>query len=723
MSIEQEKFDILYNKLQSGERQYDLDGIKQAYEFACEYHEGQKRTSGEPYVCHPIEVAKIVYEFGLDSDSIKASLLHDTVEDTEASLEMIQKKFGKDVSSLVDGVTKLGKIPYSSKEEQQIEYLRKMFFAMAKDIRVILIKLADRLHNMRTLSVRPRDKQLQTSLETMEVYAPLSHRLGMQKVKLELEDTALFYLDPDGYKMIEKRLKNILDTGNVFIEKISKIITDRLNEYKLNFTLEHRIKHIFSIYKKIFTQNKQFEEIYDIYAFRVICDSVSDCYYVLGLIHDIFNPIPGRFKDYISTPKPNMYQSLHTTVIGKDGIPFEVQIRTWQMHNTAEYGIAAHWKYKQGLNENEQAVDTKLKWIRNILEMQDELSGTEDVIKSLKIDLFSDEVFVFTPKGDVVNLPFGSNVIDFAYSIHSEVGNKMIGAKVNGKIVGFDYQLNNGEIVDIITTSSPNHGPSRDWLNLVRTTEAKNKIRQWFKREKRDENIAAGKESIEHELKKNGIMLDKEDKESILDSISKNQHFNSIDDLYAAVGYGGYSLLKIINKIKDAAIRLQKESGQVKIIPAAKTKHSDGGVIIEGIDNCLIKFAKCCNPLPGDFIIGFITKGFGVSIHKMDCANVKRSLEKEPERWIKASWDEKYAKSFSTTINILVKNDIGVVAKIAGIFADMKVAIHSINAKEKSVDTALMTITIDVKDVGHLKYITSRLMRNKSVLEVSRAVM
>lgn len=719
MEIEEKKYRELLALANASDKFYDTKLIESAYLFARDHHSGQFRQSGEPYICHPIEVAKLIIGFGFDNDSVIASLLHDIVEDTDVTLDELRMKFGQDIAALVDGVTKLGKIAYSSKEEQQMEYLRKMFFAMANDIRVIVIKLADRLHNMRTLGACDNDKQLRISLETIEIFAPLSHRLGMRKLKIELEDTSLMYLDPIGYNMIKRQLENTIIDKNQFINNICDQITGRLQEYKLNFKLEHRIKHIFSIYKKIFTQNKTFEELYDIYAFRIICDSVNDCYYILGLMHDLYNPIPGRFKDYISTPKPNMYQSLHTTVIGKDGIPFEIQIRTWDMHKTAEFGIAAHWKYKDGISKSNVEFDSKLTWVRNIIETQDDISGTEDLIKSLKVDLFSDEVFVFTPKGDVVNLPAGSNVIDFAYAIHSAVGNRMVGAKVNGKIVSLDYTLSNGEIIEIITTSAANHGPSRNWLKMVKTNEARTKIRQWFKKERRDENISEGVSALEYELKSLGVSLDDPQTDEQLLNVAENMHFTDIDDMYAAIGYGGASAQKIAVKVRDMIIRI-KNTEEIRIVPQSKKRVSDGGVSVEGIDNCLIKFAKCCNPLPGDFIVGFITKGYGVSIHNINCPNARRGLEQAPDRWLKASWENSDSKYFTATINIEAKNAVGVMAKVASVLADMKVSVRNFNAKDNGDDTATISVAMDVKNVEHLNFIIAKLKKNKLVLNITR---
>lgn len=717
LELYQKLCDILHND----GRSYDFDKIEKAFLFAKEHHGDQKRTSGEPYICHPLNVSILAQEFGLDSDSIVAALLHDTIEDTEASYDVLKDQFGKPVAELVDGVTKIGQIPYSSKEEAQIEYLRKMFLAMAKDLRVIIIKLADRLHNIRTLGPVSPEKQLRVSLETMEIYAPLAHRLGMQKVKIELEDTCLSYLDPVGYKMIVDRLTQFSEAAGDFFDHTLELISDKLKEHNIKFHLEHRVKHIFSIYRKLFTQNKAFEEIFDVYAFRVIVDDPTNCYYVLGLIHDIFNPIPGRFKDYISTPKQNMYQSLHTTVIGKNGIPFEVQIRTWDMHNTAEYGIAAHWKYKGGIRGGSEAVDNKLHWIRSLLESQ-EVGDTEDFISGLKVDLFSEDVFVFTPKGDVIDLPTGANLIDFAYSIHSAVGNKMVGAKVNGKIVPFEYKLATGEIVEIITTSSATHAPSRNWMKIATTSEARNKIRQYFKKECREENIQTGQTELEKEMRELGIHLESEDKAKILAMVCDRMHFNQIEDLYSAIGYGGTTAFKVANKVKDIALRLQKEN-EIKIIPIRKRKTASGGVIIEGVDNCLVKFAKCCTPLPGDYICGFITKGYGVSVHKIDCPNAVTGMEKEPDRWLKAHWDNiNDNSSFIVNIRVETKESIGVMAAVASAMADMKVSIHSISGKPHRTDKGLAVISMsfEVKDTDHLNAIISKLKKVKDVLEITR---
>lgn len=719
MVLEEKLFSDFLAVLEKDERKFDLVKIERAYVRARGCHEGQTRSSGEAYVCHPIEVAKLVYEFGLDSDSIAAAFLHDTIEDTELTFDEVKKEFGLECANLVDGVTKLGKIAYTTKEEAQIEYLRKMFLAMAKDIRVILIKLADRLHNVRTLEARPKEKQLNTAKETLEIYAPLAHRLGMQKVKLEMEDISISYLDPEGCKMINDRLKEFENVGQEFLDNTRNNICEKLKAYEIPFELSYRVKHTFSIYRKMFQQNKSFEELYDLYAFRLIVDSITDCYYLLGAIHDLYNPIPGRFKDYISTPKPNMYQSLHTTVIGKEGIPFEVQIRTWDMHNTAEYGIAAHWKYKGGIQGSSTSLDDKLKWVRTLMESQEEVSDTEDFIKALKIDLFDDEVFVFTPKGDVVNLPAGATVIDFAYAIHSAVGNRMVGAKVNGKIVGLEYTPKNGEIIEILTSSSENRGPSRDWLKIVKTSEAKNKIRHWIKRERRDENIATGMEELEKALRRSGIRLEKDAREEILSIISDRLHFNGLEDLYAAIGYGGITVAKVEHRIRDYCDQLERENRPIKI-KTSKPRTSAGGVVVEGIDNCLIKFAKCCNPLPGDYICGFITRGYGVSVHKTDCINARDGMEREPERWLKASWDAQVESHFTTTLMIHVKDAIGVMADLTRILADLKVNIRGIQSREEGEGVSVVTLSIEVKSLDHLNFITSKIRKDSDVIDIQR---
>ena len=624
------KVDHSYEELKAlllaSDRDFDMEKIDKAYQFSLESHGDQKRRSGVPYILHPVSVAYILVELGMDTESIVASLLHDVVEDTPVGLEEIKKLFGIEVANLTDGVTKLGRIPYSSREEQQAENLRKMLIAMADDIRVIIIKLADRLHNMRTIEFMPDQKRRDKALETMEVYAPIAHRLGIRALKEEMEDISLRYLDPIGYHEIESALAMKSGEREEFINKIKKQIYDRVSSVIPNVHLEGRVKSINGIYRKVFVQGKSMEEIYDIYAVRVIVDSLNDCYNVLGMIHDMYRPIPNRFKDYISTPKPNLYQSLHTTVLGKEGVPFEVQIRTWEMHHTAEYGIAAHWKYKLGLTKSD-SFEQRLMWVRQMLENQQDTVDSTELVRTIKTDLAPEEVFVFTPKGDVISLPIGSTVIDFAYAIHSAVGNRMIGAKVDGRIVPIDYKVKTGEIIDVLTTKEESHGPSRDWLKIVKTSEARNKIRQWFKKEKREENIIEGKAEIEREFRRNGIELPEPEMKAFLEEIATHQHCQTVEDLYAALGYGGIQLWRLMPRIRDNYNKIKKpveESQEVRYQKAPSK--ATGGVIIDGIDNCLIKFSKCCNPLPGDDIIGFITRGYGVSIHKRSCTNVPKDI-------------------------------------------------------------------------------------------------
>ena len=615
----------LLKTLEDSGSNYDIDRIMQALEFAAKAHEGQKRKSGEPYIFHPIEVAKILVAYDCDTDSIIAALLHDTVEDTEVTLDQVKKLFGQEVASLVDGLTKLGKIYFSSQEEQQIENLRKMLLAMAKDIRVILIKLADRLHNMRTLDGQPDKRRREIALETIEVYAPLAHRLGIQNLKSELEDISLRYLDPVGYAEIAQDLKAFHSDNHIF-EEIHVQIEEKLKQAGIKARVSGRIKHAYSIYRKMFGQNKRFDEIYDLYAFRIIVDKVSDCYNALGYMHDTFRAMPGRLKDYIATPKPNMYQSLHTTVTYK-GYWFEIQIRTEEMHRIAEMGIAAHWKYKSGVFASAD-VDSRLAWVRNLLEVQSNVKEHDDFIKTFKIDLFADQVFVSTPRGDIVTLPADSNPIDFAYAIHSGVGNKMIGAKINGRIVELTTPLRNGDVCEILTSASSN-GPSRDWLKLVRTNEAKSKIRQWFKKEKREENIEHGKEDLERELHRLNVNFNVVSREELYAKALDRYHLDSIDEFYAMIGYGGLSISKILPFLKDEYMRLSKQAEPPKPVVPQRQRHSVNGVAVEGIDNCLVKFAGCCTPLPGDEIKGFVTRGFGVSVHKADCPNIKKA---DPDR-------------------------------------------------------------------------------------------
>ena len=721
------KVDHSYEELKAlllaSDRDFDMEKIDKAYQFALESHGDQKRRSGVPYILHPVSVAYILVELGMDTESIVASLLHDVVEDTPVGLEEIKKLFGIEVANLTDGVTKLGRIPYSSREEQQAENLRKMLIAMADDIRVIIIKLADRLHNMRTIEFMPDQKRRDKALETMEVYAPIAHRLGIRALKEEMEDISLRYLDPIGYHEIESALAMKSGEREEFINKIKKQIYDRVSSVIPNVHLEGRVKSINGIYRKVFVQGKSMEEIYDIYAVRVIVDSLNDCYNVLGMIHDMYRPIPNRFKDYISTPKPNLYQSLHTTVLGKEGVPFEVQIRTWEMHHTAEYGIAAHWKYKLGLTKSD-SFEQRLMWVRQMLENQQDTVDSSELVRTIKTDLAPEEVFVFTPKGDVISLPIGSTVIDFAYAIHSAVGNRMIGAKVDGRIVPIDYKVKTGEIIDVLTTKEESHGPSRDWLKIVKTSEARNKIRQWFKKEKREENIIEGKAEIEREFRRNGIELPEPEMKAFLEEIATHQHCQTVEDLYAALGYGGIQLWRLMPRIRDNYNKIKKpveESQEVRYQKAPSK--ATGGVIIDGIDNCLIKFSKCCNPLPGDDIIGFITRGYGVSIHKRSCTNVPKDISKaaEPERWVNARWAGDIQDEFESTLEILASDRTGLLADLTNQLSSMHIFIHALNSRELKDNNAIIYATITVNGLEHLKSVISRLSNISGIISIGRS--
>ena len=718
-------FAKLTDAIEKSNKSYDLERIKAAFTMARQAHKGQMRSSGDPYISHPIEVAIILVGLGMDSDTIIGGILHDVVEDTSITLEDIRKQFGGDVADLVDGVTKLANIPYSSRAEQQAENVRKMLLAMAKDVRVVIIKLADRLHNMRTLDYRAPEKQRVKSLETMEIYAPLAHRLGIRSVKEELEDLSLKHLDPVAYHEIEQQLALRKEDREAFLSNIIKRIEARLEEEHVTAQIDGRVKSIYGIYRKMYIQGRSFDEIYDIYAVRIIVDTVLECYNILGIIHDMLRPIPNRFKDYIATPKQNMYQSLHTTVLDKEGVPFEVQIRTWDMHYTAEYGVAAHWKYKIGM-EGKDALDERLAWIRQLLESQQESEDVEDIVKSIKTDIAPEEVFVFTPRGDVIRLPQGSTVIDFAYAIHTEVGNKMIGAKVDGRMVSLDYKVKTGMIVEIITSTTQSNGPSRDWLKIVKTSEARNKIRSWFKKEKREENIAEGKLALEKEMRRNLIAPPAEEREKFIADIAARQKYNTVDDFYASIGYGGVSLEKIIPRIKDDFIRLYRKPGAQTLVPTKKvSQKASNGVIVEGLEGCLIKFARCCNPLPGDEIVGFITRGFGVSIHKCDCANVfnaKRRGE-DPERWVKATWASRVKETFKSTLDILASDRIGILADVSVQLGNMRIPVHSVMAKELKTGQTSIQVSIGINDLNQLQTIINNLSRIQGVVSVKRAVL
>ncbi|MFR6065621.1 MAG: RelA/SpoT family protein [Eubacterium sp.] len=725
MSNFDDGFAAFYEKVEQNS-QYDAAKIKKAYELAHDAHKNQKRRSGEPYIMHPVAVAQILFKLGMDNECIIAALLHDVVEDTEYNLDYIAEHFGDEVALLVDGVTKLGKIPLSTREEVQAENIRKMFIAMNKDVRVIIIKLADRLHNMRTLQFMPDYKQREKSLETLEIYAPIAHRLGIRAIKDELEDLSVRYLDPIAYKEIENSLSMKKEEGEKFLNDIKQQITDRITPVMKNATITSRVKSVHGIFRKVYIKGKSFEEIYDIYAVRIIVDSMIDCYNALGIVHDMFKPIPGRFKDYISTPKPNMYQSLHTTVLSNDGIPFEIQIRTWEMHRTAEYGIAAHWKYKLGRG-GKDSLDDKLSWIHRMIETGEETDTAEDLVASIKGDLSIEEVYVFTPKGDIKSLPVGSTVIDFAYAIHSAVGNKMVGAKVDGRIVPLDYKIKTGERIEVLTSNQQGKGPSRDWLSIVKTGEARSKIRAWFKKEKREENIEEGKTTVERELRRNFIRLDGEQYDEFIKKISERQHFSEIDEFYAAVGYGGIQINRLMPGIKDEYNRNWKEKEPEKAPPniidkPRKTSSSGYGVIVEGIDNCLIKMARCCSPLPGEEIVGFITRGHGLSIHKRNCSNVPEDLEHcaEPERWIKAHWDDSVKIESKSTLDVYAIDRDGVVLDITKTLMNMHVKIHSINARPINDGNCLTTMTVAVNSKEHLDNIVKVIRKIDGVYHIER---
>ena len=727
--------EAMYRHLEDTVRAYNpsanFQQIRQAYEFARDLHGAQLRKDGSPFVTHPLAVAQIVAEeLHLDSESIEAALLHDTIEDTAATHEQLAKLFSPTVADLVEGVSKLTRVHYTSKEEEQMENLRKMLMAMSKDIRVILIKISDRLHNMRTMEYQTPEKQKQKSFETMEIYAPIAHRLGMQKMKWELEDLSLKYLDPVGYREITEALDEKAAEYDGFMSSVHDQITSRLREAGIDATVQARMKHPYSIYRKMYTQNKSLDDVFDLFAFRVIVDTVADCYNVLGIIHDLFKPILGRFKDYIGTPKPNLYQSLHTTVVGESGIPFEVQIRTKEMHEVAEYGIAAHWKYKQ--NGQGGGDEGRYEWVRRLLENQ-EGADAEDFIHSLKVDMFADEVFVFTPNGDVINLPAGATPIDFAYNIHSAVGNHMVSAKVNGRIVPLNHRLQNGDVVEV-TTSQSAHGPSRDWIKIARSSNARSKIRQWFKREKRDENIVNGRQSFESELKRTGISLKELLADENVPNVLKKLSFNSVDDMYAAIGYGGVTALKVIGRLREDIQRILHQhqaerqaevpvQGQPEVMrPAVPQRKGEHGIIVEGLSNCLVKFSKCCSPVPGDDIVGFITRGYGVSVHRADCPNVLRSRDNPAEagRWIRVSWADKTSESYHTMLQIVAKDRISLIVDVSTVLSATKTRVLSLNARSTPDGFALLDLGIEVNGRDQLKTVMNRLEQIQGVMKVTR---
>lgn len=728
----------LLTVIEKNEKSYDIEKIKKSFEYAKSLHEGQFRLSGEPYISHPVSVAVIVAELGLDTDSICAALLHDTVEDCseKTSLEIISKMFGKEVAMLVDGLTKIIQVQIADKEEAHIENIRKMLLAMNRDIRVIFIKLCDRLHNMRTLGVKKEDRQRAIALETMYIYAPLAHRLGIQKIKHELENISLYYLDRVGYNEVSENIEKKYGLNIGFIEQAKQIISEKLVENHIDFTLEGRIKSVYSLYRKMYAQNKAFDEIYDFYAVRIIVNTELECYTSLGLVHELFKSVPGRFKDYISTPKPNLYRSLHTTVIGHSGIPFEVQIRTKQMHEEAEYGIAAHWKYKSG-ERSDTNIDEKLRWIAKILESDENTRDPDEFMRSFKTDIFHDETFVFTPKGDVISLPLGATVIDFAYAIHSAVGNKMMGAKINGVIVPIDKVPQNGDIIEIITSNS-SKGPSRDWLKIVKTGEARSKIRQWFKRERRAENIIVGKAEVEKEVKRFGKAYTEAQLSDIISQIAKRVGINTADDFYNTLGFGGISLQRFMPKLKeefdklnvsdeDKILTAEDEISKVKTVSPYKRGRTHGGIIIDGEAGCQVKFAKCCNPLPGDKIVGFVTRGFGVSVHKADCPNVisSRRIEENLSRWVVAEWEKtddssSLQETYEALLQITADDEIGVIAAISMTLADMKVSISQINTQATKNGDMVINLLIGCKNTSHYAAIVSKLRAISSIRSVTR---
>ena len=723
-----ETFEEHYADLREALNKYmpgaDMALIDRAVEYANTKHQDQKRKDGSPYIIHPLAVAQVVAEMGLDSDAILGALLHDCIEDTDASHEEISRLFGDTVAELVEGVTKLTRANFTTSEQEQMENLRKMFMAMSKDIRVVLIKIADRLHNMRTMQYQTPAKQISKCRETMDIYAPLAHRLGMQRIKWELEDLSLRYLSPAAYEEITSYLQAHQEQDEIFMRTVQSKITERLTRMGIPNKTYGRIKHVYSIYRKMQSQGKTMDELYDIYAFRVIVDSIPDCYNVLGHVHDLFNLVPGRFKDYISTPKPNMYQSLHTTVIGSQGIPFEVQIRTWEMHETAEYGIAAHWKYKQGTGSG---TEKDFEWVRRLLESQQD-SDAEEFVQSMKIDMFDDEVFVYTPKGKIVSLPNGSTPIDFAYAIHSGVGNAMIGAKVNNRITNIDAKLKNGDIVEVLTSKSAK-GPSRDWLSICKSNQARTKIKQWFKKEKREENILHGKSSFEAEMKRVGLPMSAlDDPELEAQVLKKLSSFDTWDDMYAAIGYGGLTATKAVGRIRDDITRAVKSQNMdkanfnpLRMKPdseaVAKNRHAVNGVIVEDIDSCMIKFAKCCTPVPGDAIEGFITKGFGVSVHRSDCPNAAgREDPRQAARWVRVRWAAQEEQPFETTLELDCITRDGLLLDVATVMTTARVRVKELNGRDLPDGRSTFTVRFEVKNVAELESIRKKLLNIRDVI-------
>lgn len=720
------KIEDIINQILLYQPDAPVELVKKAYETARNAHTGQLRVSGEEYIHHPLGVAKILADMQIDAVTISAALLHDVVEDTTYTLDELEKMFGKEIAILVDGVTKLNRIEYKSKEEQQLENYRKMFLAMAKDIRVVLIKLADRLHNMRTLKYMPEHKQRRIARETLEIFAPLAHRLGISSIKWELEDRSFRFLEPEKYYELGEKVKQKRRQREQLVSESIQILSERLSAVAIKAEIQGRPKHFYSIYKKMLKGNKELGEIYDLSAIRVIVDTVKDCYGALGVVHTLWKPLPGRFKDYIAMPKSNMYQSLHTTVIGIDGQPLEIQIRTWDMHRTSEYGIAAHWRYKEGGKSTDKEFEQKLSWLRQLLEWQQDLRDPREFMEQLKLDVFADEVFVFTPRGDVIDLPAGSVPIDFAYRIHTDVGHRCVGARVNGKIVPLEYKLVNGDIVEIITAKHGN-GPSRDWLNIVGSSETRNKIRQWFKKEKREESIAKGRELIEREIKKLGYDLRDLSKNDRLNDVAKKFNLPSEDDLFATLGYGGITAHGVITKLIEAYKKELKSTAPpdlAQLLSELKPKHSKSkashGILVEGESGLLVRLARCCNPVPGDAIVGYITKGRGVSVHRADCPNILNQPE-EYERMIEVSWDVNTDTKYKVTIEVSCMDRPGLLTDIMMVPSENKTNIASVNARTHKNKTATVTLSLEINNLAQLEIIMAKMRRIKDVFSVYRA--
>lgn len=720
--------DLLIQKILTDDKQYDLSKIITAYEFANMAHEGQTRSSGQPYIIHPLAVGYILLELGMDTDTICAAMLHDVVEDTPTTLDEVKKRFGQDVAMLVDGVTKLNKVPMFNKEEQQAENVRKMMLAMSQDIRVIIIKLCDRLHNMRTLSFRPGHKQRNTALETMHIYAPIAHRLGIRAVKDELEDLAFHYLDPYAYSEVEHIIDIKKGEREEFISTIKEKIANRLRveEFESPPYIEGRVKSIYAIYKKIFINNKTIDEVYDKYAVRIIVTTVGECYNVLGIMHDMFRPLPNRFKDYISTPKPNMYQSLHTTLLGRERIPFEVQIRSWDMHYTAEYGIAAHWKYKEGV-QGKDKMDQRLAWVRQVIEAQQTSDDVEEIVRIIKSDIALEDIVVMTPKGDSITLPTDSTPIDFAYRIHSQIGHNTIGAKVDGKMVPLDYKLQTGQIVEVLTSKDPDKGPNRAWIDIVKTSEAKSKMRSWFKKERREENVLTGKAELEKEFKRFRINVPEEDLSEFLSDDLKKHNCSTIDDFYASVGYGGITLSKIMTRLKDSYIKKYGDEAEkiesTNIIKPKENANRKSGIILDSIDDVLVKFSQCCNPLPGDEIVGFITRGHGISVHNQNCTNYKSAMEKgnNLERWVEVEWTDSFKSSMRTGIKVIANDRVGLMYDISAILVEARIPINHSSSRILKSGNAIFEASINISGKEQLNNLFDRLKKIKGVISVDKA--